>query len=441
MANMKIIAVVVVAVVVIAGAWIYLVHNDNKGSDSIDVDTALSIMGNANQDYTIDDEDLTIVKDIISGSKSFEEYPLADANNDGTIDSSDVAIVEKLISRESTIVYVIDQDSNVVEMSYPLKNVVTVNVDMTSLFLVIGGLDSIAGYITSTDYTSLLGPVYSSDAELLTTGNSRSIDSTAYLNIKNIDTELYSSGGIGAIFVMTTDNLGGYGSDFQAAGIPTVIIKCGDPTSSIDAALTIGFLLGTDTEETALNYVDSCYDILDYVSEKVSTVETKETCIAFSQYYALCQTESQYTIITELAGGNNITQLEGTSSVKLANTEAITQYDGVQHMINFRTMDLINQTDSDIVSTWEKYMSYFFNCTSYEDLVYLNAAIPVACRVAYAAEIMYPDLFSGYADKVFQEFVDEFMGYLNDAQSDGDFDVTQDVTTTITYSDYIAARS
>jgi iron complex transport system substrate-binding protein len=441
MVNMKIIAVAVVVVIVVASTGLYLFYNNDKKENSIDVDTALSIMGNANGDYTMNSEDLNIVRDIISGDKSFSDYPLADANNDGVINESDVSIVEKLIARESTNVWVIDQDDKIVELTYPLTNVVTVNVDMTSLFLVIGGLNSIAGYITSSDYTSLLGPVYKSDATLLTTTNSRSIDSTAYLNIKHLDTELYSSGGIGAIFVMTSTNLGGYDADFTAAGIPVVVIKCGDPISSIDAALTIGFLLGTTTETTGLNYVQTCYGILDYIEEKTASVEAKQTCIAFSQYNALAQTQSQYTIVTQLAGGDNITKSEGTSSVKLANTEAITQYDGVQHMINFRTMDLINQDSSAIVSTWEAYMSYFSDCSSYEDLVYLNAAIPVACRVAYAAEILYPDLFSGYADKAFQSFVDDYMGYLNDSQADGHFDVTKDVTTTITYADYQAAKA
>ena len=67
---------------------------------------------------------------------------------------------------------------------------------------------------------------------------------------------------------------------------------------------------------------------------------------------------------------------------------------------------------------------------SYENLIYINTSMPVTCRMAYIAEIFHPDLFEeGYGDRVHQQFVDNFMGYL------GYFDITKDMTTMITYAD------
>lgn len=153
------------------------------------------------------------------------------------------------------------------------------------------------------------------------------------------------------------------------------------------------------------------------------------------------ETESAYTITSQLAGGNNISEIPGDGSSKLTSSDAITIYDEAKYFLSYRTLDYVND---DIIDTWENSKNNILKSgQAYVDgnLVFVNAIIPVPCRIAYVAEILYPDLFeSGFGDEILQSFVDDFLPYLNENQDDGVFDVKTDMTTIITKSMYDAAK-
>jgi iron complex transport system substrate-binding protein len=433
----KKIAAVIIAVVIVAasvGAYAFLNRN-NDNANSIDVDTSLTIMGNANNDYTIDSEDIDIATGVMNGTYSLSDYPLSDANNDGAVDSSDIAIIQKLVNRESTTVYVIDQADDIVEVTYPLTNVISINPDMLTLVIQIGGADNLAGFIAS-----VYGPEQSivrNDTSITDLGTSRLITAASWKMLTDLDASLESSGGIGAILAMNDTALGNYASDIKTAGIPVLKILCSEPTESIDASLTLGFLFGTETEKTSLNFVSYSQSVMAYIEERLGTVETKETCLAMCMGTYIAQIDSQYTTTTTLAGGNNLTDISGSSSTKLTNAETITKYN-VNYIINFDTMGFQNVN---AVSEWEvTNLQYISSSSAYENMVFLNASMPMVCKVAYIAELLYPNLFDdGYADSVFQNFIDGYFPYMDSTQSDGDFDVTTDCTTMLTYTEYKAA--
>ena len=90
MNNKSIIAIAIVAVIIVAGAGIYLVlgNNGSEKVDPADETTRLNICGNANLDNYLDDRDIQFIQDIIDGKET--KTTLADANNDGKIDQKDI---------------------------------------------------------------------------------------------------------------------------------------------------------------------------------------------------------------------------------------------------------------------------------------------------------------------------------------------------------------
>jgi len=94
----KIMAVVVVLVLVVAGIAAFLIMNNDKGK-SVEIDAALEVYGNADNDYKIDSADKTIIQNIIDKKDGYtlEKYPLADANYDGSVTSADIEIVNAII--------------------------------------------------------------------------------------------------------------------------------------------------------------------------------------------------------------------------------------------------------------------------------------------------------------------------------------------------------
>ena len=75
----KIIAVVVVLVLVVAGIAAFMIFNNGSGKGA-SIDAALEVYGNADNDYKIDEADKTVINKIIKGEDGYtlEKYPLAD---------------------------------------------------------------------------------------------------------------------------------------------------------------------------------------------------------------------------------------------------------------------------------------------------------------------------------------------------------------------------
>ena len=119
MNNKVLIAIIAaVAVVAIVAAAVLLMGNGNNNSgpstpDTPDtpvsdkvVDGSLWVLGNANNDTTIDNKDVTYIQNKIrDGGLTSEDRLWCDANYDGKVDQSDVDFVKKLIAGTSSTIY------------------------------------------------------------------------------------------------------------------------------------------------------------------------------------------------------------------------------------------------------------------------------------------------------------------------------------------------
>ena len=467
--TMMIIAVAAVAVIAVAAAALFLSgnggnddgkHDEKTYDDPLRVDTnvsmadldalkasSLPIFGNADGDSAITRKDADLIRNMISKGTPLSSNPLADANRDGKITSEDAEIVEKMVKGEKARVWFMDQydlvagTNRLVEIHYPLSDVVTQNADMLLLTMMIDGDDKVAGYIANLDN-------YPNEFYKVThNGKSKSLGNTAryiaakdWEAIKNLDVELHKQEKeIGAVIVHSESSLGDYKDDILKAGLPLIYLRCTDPVYSMDAAVLLGALFGPGYAEKAVAYSNDCRKTIDDVSKAVAGIpdEQRERFIALCMICYVAQSESQYTNIGIQAGGKEMSGMAGNTSVRLQDVEAITKYnDKIDAILNCSTKDCANITP-DVL--WEdEGVRYLEKSTHYKDMVWLNMSMPIPCRVMYVAATFYPDIVSmDEADDYFQLTVDKYMPYLHKTVDDGRFDVRTDMFTVMTYQDYV----
>ena len=427
----------------------------------IDYSTAvLLVYGNANEDDKMDAADVAIIQEIIDGTKSFADYPLADANYDGKITADDVAVVEKLIAGETTSAYVKNQLTDedlaqlvtdgvsksgytVVKVTYPLANTVIVNSDLTSLYSQLGTDAYVAGYISKNYANSESSKILA--AQKLGTG-ARQFDEASYKGLIDLGAALSAdSKKIGAIVVYNVNALNGYEKNFANLNIPVVVMKVTMAKQSLSSFVTLGFLYGKTTEVTGREYAADSLAVYNFVSSKVATLQDadKLNTISVCMYYYVAQKQSQYVEAAELAGGVDQCTVAGTGSDKISSTEAIEDWD-IDAIFSFNTQGYTKLTNAEIVSLFEYKgnAEKFMKCNdAYPDhIYYLNNSLPIACRVACIAETLYPDLFdAGYGVTTFQSFVDKYISYLDTCVEDGDFDAANDMTLILSFQDYVNA--
>lgn len=445
----KIIAVAIVAIIIVAGVAVYFTNANHSTKSATHINSELMVCGNANEDYTIDSQDLAIAQDVINGKKTLADYPLADANNDGKVDSADTALIQKLINRESATIYVVclDRSGNEtkVAVQYPLTNVVPFGTNITEPLLDVGGGKSCAGYF----YSSYANADKSMTANAVDLGGKgRAISDTAWKNFIALDTKLATTGGVGALLVdysgisAITDS---YAADLTSAGIPMIIYAPADAYDEITAALTLGFLLGGTSEQYGVTYAKLSWAISDEISAKVKGIADKDlrSYICLTMGIFVCQNDSTFNVTPSYAGGVPYykvnaafaTAYAGNSSVKMASTEALANYGDADCIISNRSVDYgVTDKTTTAVQYWEKYVSYFEKLSNYEGLSYVNNLLPGVCKIAYMAYVLYPTVFTlDWANSVMQQFIDEFVpfsGYTLD-----------NIVTVFTYDDYKNAKS
>jgi len=444
--NIVIISVVAIVAIAAGGAILFL-GSGSSNYENLKM-TNLPVYGNANEDYTIDQKDVDLINQLIGTKVS--EHPFADADGDGAITATDAEIVKKLINGEKTKVRFIDQyvydvgKTNIVEVNYPLENVITINPDMLQLTFMFDGDEKVIGYIANRDSYGVT--FYKADNNGFTRclGTSpRMITQVEWEAIKDLDSELYKKGeGIGAILAYNDAALSDYKDDIETTGIPVIYIRCTDPVHSIDATMLLGFLLGPDYSKKALNYANDSRKAIVDLNDKLEKLGDDERTkfIALCMWKYISQHDSQYTKMGLQAGGIDVANLPGNGSNPLNDVEAITIYnDKIDYIMNCRTCDCINV---DPIKLWEdSRIDILKKSSEFENMFYLNLSIPTPCRVMYVAAMFYPDIVSmSEAHNYFQTMVDKYLNYLNSTVPDQDFNVVQDMTTICTYQNYMDAK-
>ncbi len=113
----NILAAGLAAVLVIASAVVLVINaeEDWPGHDG------LEIYGNANGDWSIDEDDIAHIQAIIDGEE--EPNKFADANRDGKIDEKDIEHVQALIDGEAEFIWILDGNGDPVKVKLPVERI------------------------------------------------------------------------------------------------------------------------------------------------------------------------------------------------------------------------------------------------------------------------------------------------------------------------------
>ncbi len=421
-----VIAVALVAVIIVAAAGVMLVGNDSSESDAA-IASKLQIRGNANDDHTIDAQDMAILDDILAGKKEKKDYPLADVNGDGDVNNEDKKLLQDLIDRKAgTTVYVlcIDRSGNdtTVPCTYPLRNVVTFATNAQLPALYANGGQYIAGYF-STTYKTAENSI-NKDATFLD-GTERRLSDAAWKNFTTLAGKLNNDIGAFITDYSAVSHITDLrADDLKAAGIPLIIYKSADAKAEITTVLTLGFLFGGECEKMSVDYAQKSWNVFNQIDKKVGGLKDadRSSYISCTMHIYICQNDSTYNTSGINAGGIPYYKLnadfaakyKGTTSDKMASTEALSNYKDVDTILNNRSIDWCKDADAykkTIVDTWDhdnKGVSNAVYFKGFEDkLAYINNILPGAVKVAYMAHALYGDTFSReWADGVLKDFID-----------------------------------
>lgn len=198
-------------------------------------------------------------------------------------------------------------------------------------------------------------------------------------------------------------------SYFADNGIPALVFNTDNYNYVMSTISTIGILTGAEDEaEAYMAYMNKVSDTIENnLGDKAGTV----TVMTVTMSNSVSGTESDYYAMSEMAGGENLADW----------TDSTRKYDpssgdywlldpkyNPDYLFHFKSMIYGEDPKA---SDIEKYKSYFDQTNAYQNGGYylINGTVPLPVRLAYMAETMYPDLFEeGWADSVFQEYIDNF---------------------------------
>ena len=443
-----IIAIGVVIVVAAAGVGTFMVLNKDKDS-STEINAALEVYGNANNDYKIDDADIDIIQKIIDKEEGYtaDKYPLANAYDpeNTSVDDKDIEQVKKIIAGDdngnafkvwhinhSTNVDAYPNGTYVADMMWPVQKCIANGAaNALIIYEMVGIRDKISGINYSPD--SPPDPVvYNYYSKMPSLGTS-----TNYLT-ETLLTQCVANNP-GTTAVITADNKKyldgseGVSEAYIESQLHMDVVRIEhaavDPDDYSSALLMVGFMFKMDTD--AQEAADWVTGVFKNITDKTNALEKKVKVAATSYYNYLSARNSDYADVVVQAGGNYAIDPAKTSSVYFTGSKAdpniLKEENQPELIIALRTgSGFLKASWYDDSSKWDvsnmqKHLKNFevFKCYG-EDKVYtISGDMPIVARVLYSAAIMYPDLFSmEEADDLHQEFVDKF---LNGAYKVSDF--------------------
>lgn len=433
--TVKIVAVVAVIALVAGGIGAVMYFNKGTERPKIDIDAALEVYGNADNDFNIDNDDLDVIKKIINGDEGYNltKYPLADADNSGAVDQDDLDIVQNIIDGKKTTVRHINHTTDttkypsgtyVAKTSWPVKKFIgTGGANTLLIYELVGVKNKIAAinYSPSSPPDSVL---YKDYLKMDSVG-----DSTNYIMEDKLQKCLKKDSEISAVIGFDNKNFLNGDQGLTEAEIESeyhidvvrIQHAAVNPDAYASALLLVGFL--TQEEYNAQDVAQWMANIYKEIKEKTDAIQTKVKVNATSYYTYLSNRNSDYADVTVMAGGEYVLGTGSTASryfegakkdLAIYNTE--NQSDVIIALrtgSGFLKASWYDSPDKYNVANMKENLGHFSEFNAYKNgkVWHISGDMPVVARVLYSAAIMYPDLFTmDYANEKHQEFVDTFLG-------------------------------
>lgn len=435
--TIKIIAIGIVVVVAAAGAGTFFLLNKDK-DEGTEITAALEVYGNANNDYKINDDDVDLIQKIIDEEEGYtlDKYPLADAYKDGTVDDKDITQVKNIIAGgdngNTFQVWYVNHTTDTTnyptgtysaDMTWPVQKCVANGAaNALIIYEMVGIRDKIVGinYSASSPPDPVVYAHYNAMPSLGT--------STNYLT-ESLLTECVSANP-GTTAVITADNKGyldgskGVSEDYIENTLHLDVVRIEhaavDPDEYSSALLMVGFMFGLDTNaQEAAEWVTKVFNDID---DKLEGLDSKVRVAASSYYTYVSARNSDYADVVVQAGGEYVLGEENVSSVYFTGSKAdpsiLYEENQPDVIICIRTGSgflksswYTSQDKWDVSNMQTQLSSYnVFKCYGEKQVYHISGDMPIVARVLYSAVILYPDLFDKEdADELHQEFVDKFL--------------------------------
>jgi len=263
-------------------------------------DCTLGIFGNANEDETIDVQDVEYTQRIVLGLN--DQTELADAKYDDKVDILDVTQIELIILGWEKELTFIDNTKRVVTVKKPIERIVILSTDSAEVVRSLGGKEKIVGVTTHLAKDNIFFP----DIALLpTVGSSFHPDWEMVLSLDPDIVFAYTSA-----FTYFGDVLETL--DVTVAGFTNCKLL------ERDVQLReLGYIIGKrDEAEELINFYHECTDPIEEMVEEISEEDKPKVYIeCYSDYTARTRRSGTHPMC-EIAGGTNIgadLQGEGTT--------------------------------------------------------------------------------------------------------------------------------
>ncbi len=249
---------------------------------------SLSIFGNANMDYTIDEQDVNYLEEVIGKTKAATN--LSDANLDGSIDDKDVELVNEIIRGDEKEISVIDESGKTVTIKEPLHRIVVCHAMFAEVMKSLGADDKIVGIPTYMENYTTFYPVLS---KLATVGGASTPDAEAIVSLKPDLVIVYGN---------WAANL-----ETDLKSVAPVLRLTYRPFSTTDQdIMMLGYIVGKNEEASQL--IDFYQKPLTQVKERVSSLaEDKKprVYLEYSDYRTNSEGSGTHEMLL-MAGGRNI---------------------------------------------------------------------------------------------------------------------------------------
>jgi len=377
-------------------------------------DFTLEILGNANMDDTIDNEDITYVEDVIKGTK--DSTNLTDANNDGVIDEMDIEQIKSIINDVEEGLTFIDCDGEKVTIRMPLEKIVASGDSAVEAVRVLKAGGQIAGIDEKTlnDFKRWLSDL----STMPSVGATSELDSEKILEL-NPDVVI-----LGPREWHDKD----LEKKLDGTDIQVVRLWLANSDVAVSEIAILGYLL--DKRKEAQAYIEWNENLLGGFEKKVSEIPRDKWPRVFWDRpdNTTCGKESSYQKTLTIAGGANIA--ENLGKYPIVDPEWILKEDpdiilGISFKGGYDSND-----STDLKARFEEILGTqgFNNLKAVKDgkvfithyIIQVNPGYPVG--VAYLAKWLHPELFPDLdPQEIHQEYLNKFQSIDFDVKKNGAF--------------------
>ena len=217
------------------------------------LDFTLKIYGNANQDETIDQQDIDCIEAIINGT--IENNELADSNYDGKIDQMDITQIKSIMNGDESNLVIKDTANRTVSIKMPVERVIVPSGLTAEAFKVLKATDRIAGVSNAIHEKTYFFPELSDRTSV---GDWKIEDYEAAISL---DPDLVISYEKWPPISEAEKNL-------AHMEIPVIVLEFTDPDLVTEELVKLSYILSTNGEEDRYLQWRSGYEkqILDFVA-------------------------------------------------------------------------------------------------------------------------------------------------------------------------------